>query len=295
MRRQPIVIRPRAKAIAIEADSVQQDRLFALIHLILALLTPFLIMALTGCIAAEDGAPVDYGPQVSVASINEAIMTPIEGMDPLNIKLGEFRAIENSQEIVGIPGRNLLSAQGVTITARDEKPDHIDFTAVITDVEYKNDGTFDKVSREGPVCVSKVYGACGEDPIPSPGSTAIKAFSSPVAYIENTVKALSSTLTFHRLKTSTAIVGVPAEVAARPNCGGVANCQMTIHKIGFDQVEWENGKATKIHVDVVMSNSVPYLSNQLQACFTGLVAVGNTSDVLVKQCSTVFDFRFDAP
>lgn len=292
MKRQPIVIRQRAKAIALPAESVPMDRWIAFMYAVIAIL---LVLGITGCIPREDGAAVEYGPQVAVSEINGAITNPIKDMDPLNIKIGEFRLLETSQEIVGIPGKNLLAAQGVTITARDEKADHIDFTAVITDVNYKNDGTYDKVSREGPVCVSKVYGACGEDPVPSPGSMAIKAFSSPVTYIENTVRALTSTLTFHRLKTSSAVVDVPSEVAARANCGGVAGCKMTIYNIGFDQVEWVNGKGTKIHVDVVMSPSVPYLSNQLQACFTGLVPVGGTSDVLVKQCSTVYDFRFESP
>ncbi|MEK7357848.1 MAG: hypothetical protein AAB250_15465 [Bdellovibrionota bacterium] len=296
MSKRPIVIRHRpAKAVAIEAEPIFADRWLTFIHAVLAFLLPFLLLALTGCIPRDDGAPVDYGPQVEVATLNEALTTPIQDMDPLNIKLGEFRAIENSQEIIGMPGKQLISAQGVTITAASNTSTQLLLTAVITELTYKNDGTFEKVSREGPVCVSKVPGACGEDVVPTPGSMAAKAFSSPVVYIENTVKALASNITFHRLKMSTETVPVPPSVATRPNCGGIPSCQMTVYKVGFDQVEWVDGKGHRVHIDVSLSPSVPYLSNQLEACFTGLVEVGKTSDVLVKQCSSVYDFRFESP
>jgi hypothetical protein len=68
---------------------------------------------------------------------------------------------------------------------------------------------------------------------------------------------------------------------------------INVHHVAFDEVYWDNPRGDRVHVEAAVSSDVPYLSRNLSLCQSLLVKVGDDgSNVLLKQCSNVFDFRF---
>jgi hypothetical protein len=249
------------------------------------------VAALSGCIKGADVDKTDFGPEEKIEDVSNALSKPTEGMNPLDIKVGEFFAIEDTQELAGGAAFAILKDTGATITGKTEDSTHVMFSGVIHEATYQNDGSVSKVSREGNLlCVSKVQGGCGEE---SSSSVKTLAFTSPEKLLSQAVNTKAVRQTFHKLTTSVQQVQPPARVRARPNCLGIPNCLITIHRIGFDQVIWEDEKPTRVHIDAVMSADVPYLSRNLSTCYTAVADVdSSTGGVLVKQCSNIFDFKF---
>ena len=250
-------------------------------------------LALAGCDDQSESEKVDYGPQADPAVISKALNDPIANIDPTGIKVGEFRATQSTQEIAGVTGKQVVSAEGVTIISRTEQPNYILLGTVVAKNTMRNDGGMDKVSREGQVCVPKVSGGCDSPTSLSASVSEVTSYANPAKLVEKAVQSLANTATFHRLVVSDAVVAAPQAVQLRPNCVGLPSCQIHAFYVSFDQVTWSGGKGSKVHLDVTLSPTVPYLSNQLETCYTGLVNVGTGgSRVLVKQCSTIYDFRF---
>lgn len=284
----------RKRATAIAVPDPRSERLLVIMHALLALMFPFLILALTGCIKGADSTSVDFGPEEKVSDIAEALSKPTENMNALNIQVGEYFGIEETQELAGGASASIIRDTGAVITAKTEDPNKVVFTGIIQEATYENDGTVSKVSREGNLlCVSKVAGACGEETSSSNVTPKMLAAAAPEKILSQSVKTSATKQTYHRLTNTVEKVSPPARVRAQTNCLGIPNCQITIHRIGFDQVYWEDEKPTRVHIEAILSSDVPYLSRNLSTCYTAVANVDSSAGgVLVKQCTNVFDFRF---
>jgi hypothetical protein len=88
----------------------------------------------------------------------------------------------------------------------------------------------------------------------------------------------------------------PEIVRNQPNCLGIPQCQLEVHRVSFDMVFWENDKPDRIHWELAMSPQAPYLAAMLNKCVTSLASIGSgQSKILVKQCLPVLNFRYMAP
>lgn len=273
----------------------------------LILAAPIFALSLSSCIRGADALPLNLGPEEDVQKVADAISKPTESMSPLNIQVGEFFAIEETQELAAGASSSVLNDTAATITAKDEDANRIIFTGVINEATYESDGTVSKVSREGNLlCVSKVTGGCGEEASQSSTAESAAGISQTQALLkkmseagtpEKVLKtALTTTgtkTTYHHLQTSVANVNPPARVRAQPNCLNIPNCQIKVHRVSFDQVLWENGKPNIVHIDALLSSEVPYLARNISTCYSAVANVESaTGGILVKQCSNIFDFRF---
>jgi hypothetical protein len=65
---------------------------------------------------------------------------------------------------------------------------------------------------------------------------------------------------FHRLRTSEAVLPAPAAVKGRTGCGGISPCEIPVNIVQFDLVVWYNdGSYQKIAIDLALSNKTPFI------------------------------------
>lgn len=306
------VRRSRARAIAIP----QEDRVLALIHLLLALLAPLLIMALTGCRSNENGEPVDYGPEAAAVDINEALFRPLEGVNPLAIKVGAYVQFTTTQKLAGGQVMNRLSDTGMKVIDREEDDSAVIYRIRQDKATYGNDNKTDIVSTDFPFGISKDNGT-------SNASVQSALVVAPLELLEQSVPALLKSLdvasstkvrqaatrvTYHRLVTSERDEPPPSEVQAQPGCLGIPNCKIKVHHIEFDQVAWGGSEPERVHFELTMSPDVPmlaglymsplfeYYPGLLKSCVTLMVAIGDgSSKTLLTECNEVEFFRFESP
>jgi hypothetical protein len=288
-------------------------------------LTLSLLFVLVGCIDTRT-ANVDYGPEADPQAIMTALDTPVANMKAANMKVGEFVAMETSQDVALGQSVNIIGDTGATITDRAEDNDRVVFQGVLKQLTLQNDGTYSKVSREGEIlCASKTACACGEcsttdqasksqafigvkaEPIiPSMEKKTLAtgqqlmaksvqnlSYQDPTKLVSQAVAQAQPT--YHRFTTWKTLENPPAEVAAQPNCLGIANCKINVYHVMFDEIYWDTPRGSKVHVEAAVSPDVPYLSRNLSTCQSLLVNVGTDgSNILLKQCTNVFSFRFQA-
>lgn len=280
-----------------------------------------LALVLVGCIDTRT-MPVEYGAHADPMAIQAALDAPTQGMKATSIKVGEFVAMETTQDVALGQSVSSIGATGATITDRAEDNDRIIYSGVLHQLTLGSDGNYSKVSREGEIlCASKSPCACGECKIPeSPDSSAtsiigVKAeplmpaqqrktlasqsfagYKQPEKLLTAAASAVDEILvTYHQFSAWAAKEPPPANVASQPNCLGIPACLINVYHVNFDQVFWDTPKGTKVHVEAKMSPDVPFLSRNLSLCQSLLVNVGKDgSNVLLKQCSSVFDFRFQS-
>ncbi len=123
-------------------------------------------------------------------------------------------------------------------------------------------------------------------------ASSLRGYTEPGAMLKQA--AAVSYPTYHKFSTWVSRERPPANVAAQPNCLGIPSCLINVHHVVFDEVYWgDSPRGDRVHVEASVSPDVPYLSRNLELCQSLLVKVGDDgSNVLLKQCSNVFDFRF---
>lgn len=115
-----------------------------------------------------------------------------------------------------------------------------------------------------------------------------------LAAAKNGIGTSESKITFHGLKVNVAQEPPPRLVQSQENCLDIPSCLITVHRVSFDMVFWDDGKPDRVHWDLVMSDEAPFLAAMLDRCITGLAKLsGDQGSILVKQCSPVLNFRYE--
>ena len=278
-------------------------------------------LLLASCIDTRT-APVDYGAQVDPNAILEALNKPVENLSAANIQVGEFVAMRTTQDLAYGASFSVVGDTGVTITDRNEDANKVVYSGVLHDLAYQQDGSYTKTSKEGEIlCASKVACACGECGDQSASATTTNLASDPLAPAmqaptvvtkagrsQNLLKNMTYTSplklvtqaaaaapvpTFHRFSTYKTSQRPPGSTSTEPNCLGIPGCMIDVYHVTFDEIFWDSPQGNKYHIEAQLSPDVPYLSRNMSTCQSVLVNVGTSgSNVLLKQCSYVFDFRF---
>ncbi len=301
-------------------DKVQfnSTRALIVIHVVLALLLPFIFTQMGGCQGEDDVKPLKLGPEVSPKEIDAAISEPLQKTDPLQIKLGQFFVYSDTQEIAGGMAKNIIADTAQTVVERTELPTEVLLTIVQHQQTYQN-GEVRKVSTEIPMRIEKAPATAAPSLMIGPADEAKKlGFEyrsevmallndhSPLA-MANGIRTLSvnqesvqatsgDRITYHNLQRSVAFEAPPALVQKQSACAGIPNCKVEVYRVSFDMVFWEKGKPDRLRWDLAISPDAPYLAAVLDKCVTGLASVGSgQSKILVKQCKPVLNFRYQAP
>ena len=285
------------------------------------------VLMIAGCIDTRS-APVDYGAEADPQAILNALNIPTQNLKATNIKVGEFVAMETTQDLALGASFSIVGDTGATITDRTEDTDRVLFKGVLKQLTLQSDGTYSKTARDGEIlCASKTVCACGECPASteqskaqpfigvkaepiapaiqrttlltsqSQGAQSVKnlSYTDPDKLVSLAAAAATAGPTYHRFSTWKTIEQPPANIASQPNCLGIPSCLINIYHVQFDEIYWDTPKGNKVHIEAAVSPDVPYLSRNLSTCQSLLVNVGTDgSNILLKQCSNVFDFRFQS-
>ncbi|MNL11293.1 hypothetical protein D3C87_1321240 [compost metagenome] len=96
------------------------------------------------------------------------------------------------------------------------------------------------------------------------------------------------------LQSYTEVVDPPALIKAQPNCGGLANCKMTLKRIKFDStftvVKKGATQTQKIIYSIAVSPDLPFLARVYEFCQRGLFNY-NSSKILLKNCTVLRDYQ----
>lgn len=284
-----------------------------------------------GC-QGDEGDPVNYGPAIPQSSVDNALNAPLANVDPLKIQLGQFTDILQSQIIEG-EAYQTTGEVGSTVVARDDQPTQVVFTILEKTVNYSDNKVISRELTRIAQKNTATQPDPGSSPTPSPtpspkpatGASMTQAktsnqrlnshwtydffsqnpsnpfVNSMILFINkyltpfDTTPAPAPATTFHNLNVSVASVAPPLAVQQQPGCGGVPNCKISVSKISFDMLVW-NDPATpdKIHREFSISGEVPFFANVMSECDSLLVPVG-TLKSLVTLCSDVTNFRFTTP
>ncbi len=299
------------------------SRALMVVHLVLVLLIPFLFTQMGGCQGEKETMPLNLGPEIAAEEVDHAIASPLAGTDPTSIRLGEGFVVSETQELGVGAGYAILSDTAQTVVERQEDPSEIFLTVVEHKQKYVN-GEVQKTSTEIPYRIEKGSSAQGlteMSPSSKPAAevtesarlrpeieqmmrersapaflSSIRArnVASEAIKAQSGVSASSETkVTYHNLRTSVAQEAPPVLVQQQDACAGTPNCKITVHRISFDMVFWENGKPDRVRWDLAMSPDAPYLAGMMNKCVTGLAHLsGNQGDILVRQCVPVVNFRY---
>ncbi len=275
------------------------------IHAGLALFAPLLALALASCKESVKAAP-SFGPEVDPAEIEAALTRPMESVDPGAMKVGEFvhfaetQAINNRTETEAI-----LSDTGQTVVGKEETADRIVYTVIQNKITYSGNESR-KASTELRMEVGKLGAAGGSGPAPT-GLSMVEHARHVISGTDAPLKAMAAVfaaenerrITYHNLRVSLETVAPPALVSSQPDCLGIPNCKIRLHRVAFDQVAWASAAdAERVAFEFAMSPDVPYLATLMDKCATTLVPINSekpaqSAMVLVRQCSPVLNFRWE--
>ena len=318
----------RARAIALPRQLENllptDDQWLMMLHALLALLIPFLIFAMAGCTSDYNGEPVDYGPPVPITDVLNALVLPSKEIDPTQMKEGAFVHFQTVQIIGANEIYSVISDTGQTIKQRHETDAQVIFSLEEEKYSYKQGQKADHYVRDFTLPFdkkTKTPAAPTEIPIDpttagtaasaSASESAVKAAMAPLMAAMSggttRVKAQDVKVTYHNLRTSLEQAAAPASVARQAACLGLPQCQMTLHKVSFDQVAWYPDNTERIHFEFSvtphvpqhagfnMSALFPYYPGLFKSCVTLMVPVGDGhSKTLLNECQEVVDFLFEA-
>lgn len=304
-------------------------RALMIIHLVLVLLLPFMFTQMGGCQGEKDTLPLNLGPEVTATALDDAITKPLATTNPTSIQLGEAFVVSETQELGAGTSYAVLSDTVQSVIERTENTAEILLTVIETKQKYVN-GDVQKTSTEIPYRIEKApppspVSVVAKADAPTPidatsklrpevlemlhertplgvlsvirkreiASVAAKDAAKDVADAQSGVQTLSDRVTYHGLKVSVGKESPPELVQKAPNCLGIPDCKLTVHRVSFDMVFWKADKPDRVHWDLVMSPDAPYLAAMLNKCVTGLAKLGgNQGDILVRQCLPVVNFRY---
>lgn len=271
------------------------------LHLLLALVLPFVLFSLVGCIKAK-ASKEDLGPEVPPASIDQALSKAIGAGDVTHTAVGQYllyslvRRLENNDSVMTLGGTRIE-----VLDRQDKDTDPLaNYTLRITQSNRMADGSFETTQSESPLTFRKPATSMAIAP-PELSELNTKAI---VAHaMDESTQGGSGPVktTFHHLKESTQIIDPPPTVKAKSNCGGLSPCQMTVHFVQFDLVLWSNDTDyQKVSLDFAFSSQAPFLpygedDQQLSGvlltdCRSTYVPVDGRT-VYVRDCFNLDDFQ----
>lgn len=262
---------------------------------ILSLIGALIGGSLIGCSAKEDGEPVDYGPETTIEALENALTTPIIGIDPTQAKIGAFVHIAQVQELAGGKVSSVVSDTGQTIVGRDESESDVQYTIVQHKVTYGQQAS--KVSTEIKLAFAK-------ESVSATRSRTATAFRSS-SFVHQLTSG--SRLSYHNLRVSQTTVAPPLPVQQAPNCLGIPDCKIRLHTVSFDQVLWSGDQNERIHFDMSISPDIPalaglemsplfrYFPGLMSSCVTLMIPIGDgRAKTLLRECQEIVNFRFES-
>lgn len=257
------------------------------------------ILTVIGCSEREPESH-DVGPEAPVIDIMRALFLPLKGQqDPTEIAPGQFVLVSETQEIAGGAAHALIRDTGQTVVAREENDELIHLLFIQNELSYKQNGTYDKVSRQFDAFVEKPQPSPTPDSTDSVGGTGsanranlnnaglentrlkigkrLQSFISSLAPnlilspeelviakpVGDMVRAAKTNVSVHRLQLSHEIADPPPATRKRDGCGGLKTCKMDLYHMSYVIKVSTDGKDRLILNEYTRSPQVPYIIGDL--------------------------------
>jgi hypothetical protein len=238
---------------------------FSILHALGALLLPFLIFLLGGCVEPE--LVNKPGPEIPCEEIDKALNASAPG--PWTFQVGEFSYQQETAAPVNQPPAltSEISMLVLSVTPIAGYPGYSSLQIATTVDSRDENGQPKRDTDEGPIDAPFGFQVC-------------RAPKTPI------VKE-----TYHNFVVTTGTM--PAPMVPLSECDPkFPGCMINITTLRFDQLVTINtGEVLPGHVQIITSNEAPYLSRVLQNCFTFPVEADGRR-IPVTRCTTVKNFRF---
>jgi len=262
-------------------------------HFALTLTLPFLLLVLMSCTKVKE-EKAEYGPEVSGAAINQALGKAIRGASLNNLHVGQMADYTIIRRLENEETTTVLGATKVELIKEDDMGSWRKFTLAITRAERNTNGGFDLRTTEDWIETNK-----------STTSNELSASQLTTQGMTSKVRPMSkvTNVTFHNLREFEAPFIIPAKVLARPDCGGLSPCAMTVRYVLFDMVQWYDDAApVKVSMDFGFSIDTPFLPFGQEESFDQLSGLMVTDcratyvpiehrTVYVRDCMNLEDFQ----
>ena len=281
------------------------------VHFLMALMVPFVLSALLGCIKAKE-EPADLGPEVSPDSIDLALSKAINGayLDPA---VGQYTTYSITRRLETEEQVKVMGATKVEVMDKVEDPatpDEVKFNLRIIKSTLLPDYTsWETTQTEEPLILKKGNSTTAAvDSILAMHEKSNPAFRMRGPAIANSSGSVSAAAkpirrSYHRLRETNAEIDPPQGIKNRPGCGGLSPCKIPVHYVQYDLVEWySDSEFRKLNFDLGFSSATPYLPfGQRDSIdrFNGLLitncvafqaqVTGRT--VFVRDCSSIEDLQ----
>lgn len=237
----------------------------------------------------EEKAPI--GVEVAPEVIEEALQKSLEGSSVHSVVKDQQVVFALTQQIENNPPRPYLYMKQHVLEVEDT-PDWFAFKyREITEDPNAEPGTKPKViEKDSPKYIPRPPGATSLSQ-----TLAALGLEQTLLFSESRAETLASETpvvrtTYHELIVQREIQSPPLYVRERTNCGQVAQCQLRVTKIQFDQINWFNDSDyQKIRYNLEITPDAPYLSRILSDCIATQIPYGERT-VYIKECQKVLDF-----
>jgi hypothetical protein len=257
-----------------------------------AWLSVFLILMM-GCKKAK-ATKEDLGPEIDPDTVSQALDKAISGASLDHLNVGQYAEYAITQRVENEEGARILGSYRVEVVKREETTGSYTYTLLIARSERQSDGNWETTLTEEPLTLDKPPPALMPATLPQPRPTTAMALSSLAS---RPVKRQ----TYHKLREFTGTLPAPYKVRLRADCGGLSPCEIQVHYVSFDIVEWYDDESyRKLSLDLGFSHATPLIPfGEGFEKLSGLLVLNCRATYIpvedrnyyVRQCSTLDDFQ----
>jgi hypothetical protein len=271
-------------------------------HFLLALSVPLVLTVMLSCMKAT-AQKEDLGPAFTADQINAAIARVQANSTLNNLAVGQYLVFDTTRRVANGDDTIDLGGRRIDVIDRQDTTDQARFTSRITTSTRLPNGTFETTVAEDALWLDKVAAAAATAVTlrPANGSPVLNAASLVHLNDDPTTDGTTPTISYYHLQESDGVIPAPPTVAAKPNCGGLSNCQIPLHYIHFDIVTWQDSQNyTKVTIDFGFSTLTPLIPVGLDFaqlsgllisnCQASYLAVDN-EQVYVRDCESLDDYQ----
>ncbi len=289
-------------------DELDKDQYFlTTVHLFLTVVVMYFLLSASGCFDDDEQiVETDLGPETKISNVADAYYNIMKNKTALNLKVGTKTLYEANQRIDLGPVIKLYEIQREIIgSAMDpQKANTLVVTVRATEKEFDEYGNV--VATNGPYDDSFSVDVTGESAAASIESMSLADSKDYDRIYVRAAKKEVTKVTYHRLKVRDLTLPAPKQVAGKPNCGDIENCEYPAREINFDAVEWyKDGSYQKRKISWVITSHMPGYLGGVYDGFGGMVSqcesmiykvkdktTGKPKSYLVNTCSQVLrDFE----
>jgi hypothetical protein len=269
--------------------------LWRMLHALAGLSVPIFLVLMMGCKKAK-ATKEDLGPEIDPNAVSQALDKAISGASLDHLDVGQYAEYAITQRVENEEGARILGSYRVEVVKREETTGSYTYTLLIARSERQSDGNWETTLSEEPLTLDKS---------PPDGLPATSLQSRPQPTVAMALSPFASRpvkrQTYHKLREFTGTLPAPYKVRMRADCGGLSPCEIPVHYVSFDIVEWYDDETyRKLSLDLGFSHATPLIPfGEGFEKLSGLLVLNCRATYIpiedrnyyVRQCSTLEDFQ----